>query len=82
LRNEELGHGNLEDLGIQQQADCLTKEESRDAAVGSAAPPSTTGLPTACGNLQGGLKIDDHVTETANKAKRFFHAFSRLGGRG
>ena len=30
--------------------------------------------------LQGGLKIDDHVTETANKAKRLFHALARLGG--
>ena len=32
--------------------------------------------------LQGGLKIDDHVTETANKAKRVFHALARLGGQG
>ena len=28
----------------------------------------------------GGLKIDDHVTETANNAKRLFHALARLGG--
>ena len=26
--------------------------------------------------LQGGLKIDHHVTETANKAKRLFHALA------
>ena len=30
--------------------------------------------------LQGGLNIDDHVTETAKKAKRLFHALARLGG--
>ena len=34
------------------------------------------------GILQGGLKIDDHVTETANKAKRLFHALARFGGQG
>ena len=28
------------------------------------------------------LKIDDHVTETANKAKQLFHALARLGGQG
>ena len=30
--------------------------------------------------LQGGLKIDHHVTETPNKTKRLFHALARLGG--
>ena len=52
-------------------------------------------IPTAGGNprfqectrylgiiLQRGLKIDHHVTETANKAKRLFHALARLGGQG
>ena len=55
-------------------------------------PPA---IPTACGNLrfresvgylgvilQGGLKIDLHMTETGNKAKRLFHALARLGRTG
>jgi hypothetical protein len=32
--------------------------------------------------LQGDLKMDNHVTETANKAKRLFRALDRLGGQG
>ena len=32
--------------------------------------------------LQGGLKIEHHVTETANKAKWLFHALAQLGGQG
>ena len=30
--------------------------------------------------LQGGFKIDRHMTETANKAKQLFHALARLEG--
>ena len=55
-------------------------------------PPT---IPTAGGNLRfqesvrylgvilhGILKIDHHVTETAIKANRLFHALTRLGGQG
>ena len=32
--------------------------------------------------LQGGLKIDPHMTETANMVKRLFHALARLERQG
>jgi hypothetical protein len=41
-------HGNIGEQGIQQQADCLRKEDSGDAAEGSVTLPSTTGY-TYCG---------------------------------
>ena len=87
---EERGAAAMAILGSWASSNKLTVSERKTVgmllkgALHHHRPPA---IPTVGGNLrfreslQGGLKIDDHVTETANKAKRLLHALPDLEDR-
>ena len=95
---EERGAAAMAILGNWASSNKLTVSERKTVGMllkGALHHRRPTAIPTAGGNLifrervrylgvilQRGLKMDDHVTETAKKAKRLFHALARLGGQG